>query len=259
MSIAAIVARTLLPAGVRVIVPAMTAVHIMLMDATVAPTEAALLPRLHAEEQARYRGFTHAGRRASWLAGRALMLAALERLIGVVDATALRTAESGGVRYGDAAWRLNLSHSQGLLGAALTTVPVGLDIEWPRPRLAVDAADRVYTPDEAAALARLPAAERQDAFYAHWTLKEAACKAMGFQLWQGLRHARFDLAAARFFPEEPFPGGPWSCLHARLSGGGRLALAARSTPPLELECLRLAGPGRWNKEALVQAAWIYAS
>ncbi len=237
----------------------MPAVHIMLMDAAAAPTEAALLPRLHPEEQARYHGFTHAGRRASWRAGRALMLAALERVAGTVDSAALRTAESGGARYGDGAWHLNLSHSQGLLGVALASLPVGLDIEWPRPRLAVDAADRVYTPDEAAALASLSAAERQDAFYAYWTLKEATSKAMGFQLWQGLRHARFDLAAGRFLPQAPFPAGPWSCLHACLEGGGHLALAARSAPPLEVECLRLAGTGGWNKEALVQAAWVYAS
>jgi len=236
----------------------MSAVHIMLMDAAAAPMEGALLPRLHAAEQARYRGFDHAARRVSWLAGRALMLAALERVTGSVDPLALRTAESGGVRYGDGAWHLNLSHSCGLIGVALATLPVGLDIEWPRTRLAVDAAERVYTPEEAAQLAPLAAAERQDTFYAFWTLKEAACKAMDLQLWQGLKHARFDLAARRFFPEPPFPGGPWSCVHARLPEGVRLALAVRSAPPLEVECLRLAAPG-WNKEMLVEPAWVYAS
>lgn len=237
----------------------MPAVHIMLMDAATAPMESALLPRLHPAEQARYRGFDHAARRASWLAGRALMLSTLERVTGSVDPAALRTAESGGVRYGDGPWHLNLSHSHGLMGVALATVPVGLDIEWPRPRLAVGAAERVYTPEEAAQLTPLTAAERQDAFYAFWTLKEAACKTMGLQLWQGLKHARFDLATGRFFPEAPFPGGPWTCLHARLPDGARLALACRAAPPLELQCLRLAAPDRWNKEMLVQAAWVYAS
>lgn len=237
----------------------MPAVHIMLMDAAAAPTESVLLPRLHPAEQARYQGFVHAGRRASWLAGRALLLAALERVIGRVDAAGLRTAASGGVRYGDGPWQLNLSHSRGLIGVALSVVPVGLDIEWPRPRLAVDAAERVYTPEEASQLAALAAAERQDAFYAFWTLKEAACKALGLQLWQGLGHARFDLAAGRFFPEPPFPGGAWTCLHTRLPQGARLALAAHSAPPLELSCLRLAAPGRWNQETLVDPAWVYAS
>lgn len=229
------------------------------MEASVAPAEAALLPRLHPAEQARYHGFSHAARRRNWLAGRALMLAALERVCGRADAAALRTAESGGVRYGDGAWHLNLSHSRDLVGVALAELPVGLDIEWPRPRLVVDTAERVYAPEEARELAALTPEERQDAFYAFWTLKEAASKALGLQLWQGLRHARFELAAGRFLPEEPFPGGDWSCLHARLQGGARLALAARTSPPLELSCLRLAAPGRWNKETLVQPAWVYAS
>ena len=237
----------------------MPAVHIMLMEASIATAEASLLPRLHPAEQARYRGFGHADRRRSWLAGRALMLAALERVCDRVDAAALRTAGSGGVQYADGAWYLNLSHSRGLVGVALAAVPVGLDIEWPRPRLAVDAAERVYTPDESRELAALPPEQRLDAFYTFWTLKEAACKALGLQLWQGLRHARYDLAGGRFFPESPFPTGGWVCLHARLQDGARLALAARTAPPLELECLRLAAPGGWNKETLVQPAWVYAS
>lgn len=245
--------------GLRAIVPGMPVVHIMLMDSTAATAAVEVLPRLHPAEQARYRGFEHADRRTSWLAGRALMLAALERVDGRADAAALRTAGSGGVHYGDGRWQLNLSHSRGLLAVALAALPVGLDIEWPRARLAVDAAERVYTRDEAAQLAPLAAAERQDAFYAFWTLKESACKAMGLQLWQGLRHARFDLGAGRFFPEEPFPAGPWTCLHARLESGARLALSARTPPPLELECLRYTRPGTWNKETLVRPAWVYAS
>ena len=236
-----------------------TAVHIMLMDAAAAPTETELLPRLHREEQARYRGFGHGARRRSWLAGRALMLAALARITGHADAAALRTAESGGVRYGDGSWRLSLSHSHDLMGVALAEVPVGLDIEWPRPRLVVDAAERVYTPDEARELAALPPEQRLDAFYMLWTLKEAACKALGLQLWQGLRHARYDLGAGRFTPEGPFPGGDWACLHARLPGGMRLALATRCAGPVELSCQRLGASGRWDAEPLVQAGWIYAS
>lgn len=236
-----------------------TAAHIMLMEASAVPVEAELLPRLHPDEQARYRGFNHLARRRSWLAGRALMLAALARITGHADAAALRTAASGGVRYRDGDWRLSLSHSHDLMGVALAEMPVGLDIEWPRPRLAVDAAERVYTPEEARELAALPPEQRLDAFYTFWTLKEAACKALGLQLWQGLRHARYDLAAGRFSPEGPFPGGDWACLHARLQGGMRLALAARCTGPVEISCLRLDSSGSWHAETLVQAGWIYAS
>ena len=57
----------------------------------------------------------------------------------------LRTDESGGMRYGDGALQLSLSHSRDLIGIALATVRVGLDIEWPRPRASVDLAARVFS------------------------------------------------------------------------------------------------------------------
>ncbi|HEV2111516.1 MAG TPA: 4'-phosphopantetheinyl transferase superfamily protein [Gammaproteobacteria bacterium] len=233
-------------------------IHIMLMDGASAPAEQEVLPRLHPLEQARYGALAQPQRRRSWLAGRALMLAALGCISERVDATALRTAESGGVRYGDGALHLNLSHCRDLFGVALATVPVGLDLEWPRPRSAVDMAARVYTAEEAAGLALLSAAARQDAFYTLWTLKEAACKAAGLAVWDSLKHARFDLPAGRFTPEAPLPGGAWSCMHAGLEGGWRLALAARCGPPLEVGCRRLAPYGQWNKVMLVQPAWVYA-
>src|SRR5579859_5007541 len=233
-------------------------VHIMLMDGASAPAEEDLLPRLHPLEQARYRGFAQPQRRRSWLAGRALMLAALGCISERVDATALRTEESGGVRYGDRTLHLNLSHCRDLFGVALAAVPVGLDLEWPRPRNAVDMAARMYAEEEAALLAPLSTVERQDAFYTLWTLKEAACKAAGLTVWDSLKHARFDLPAGRFIPEAPLPGGEWSCMHARLDGGWRLALVARCGPPLEVECRRLAAPGRWNEMMLVQPAFVYA-
>lgn len=232
--------------------------HIMLMDGASAAAEEDVLPRLHPLEQARYRAFAHPRRRRSWLAGRALMLAALARVAERVDAQALRTEETGGVRYGDGSLHLNLSHCRDLFGVALAAVPVGLDIEWPRPRSAVDAAARVYAEEEAVWLAPLSATARQDAFYILWTLKEAACKAAGLTIWDGLKHARFDLAGRRFIPEAPLPGGEWSCLYARLEEGWRLALAARRGAPLEVECRRMVGPGQWNKVTLVQSAWVYA-
>lgn len=233
-------------------------VHIMLMDGASAPTEQEVLPRLHPLEQARYRAFAQPQRRRSWLTGRALMLAALECVSEQVDATALRTAESGGVRYGDGSLYLNLSHSRDLFGVALAAVPVGLDLEWPRPRSAVDMAARVYAKEEAARLVALSPAARQDAFYTLWTLKEAACKAAGLTVWDSLKHARFDLPAGRFIPEAPLPGGAWNCLHARLEEGWRLAVAARDGQPLEVECCRLTAPGQWNKVTLVQPVCVYA-
>ena len=124
---------------------------------------------------------------------------------------------------------LSLSHSRDLIGVALSTAPVGLDLEWPRPRTSVDLAARVFSAQEAAWLDTLPAAERLDAFYTLWTLKEAACKAVGLSLWQCLRYARFDPVAGDCTLKQPFPpvSGPSSMLAWKRAGGWRWPCAAR--------------------------------
>ncbi|HEV2212449.1 MAG TPA: 4'-phosphopantetheinyl transferase superfamily protein, partial [Gammaproteobacteria bacterium] len=186
-------------------------VQIMFMEQAHAPfTETALLSRLHPDEQARYRGFTHGPRRLSWLAGRALMLAALEKVLGTVDARALRSRESGGVAYGAGVLHLNLSHSGELLGVALSNLPIGFDLERPRPRAVVRSAGRIFSAQEAAWIDALPALERLDGFYSLWTLKEAACKAVELTLWDCMKTARFELPDGRFSPQAPLLAGPWS-------------------------------------------------
>jgi phosphopantetheinyl transferase len=235
-----------------------TSAHILFMDSSGVPPEHELLPRLHPEEQARYRGFIADARRRSWLGGRALALAALAYVSGKqADPAALRTAESGGLRYADGSLHLSLSHCRDLIGIVLSTMPVGLDIEWPRPRTSVDLAARVFTAKEAAWLDTLATAERLEAFYTLWTLKEAACKAVGLSLWQGLRYARFDPVAAKCALKRPFPSGEWAFIYARLEVNWRMALAIRSAPP-EIECWRLTAPQQWRREPLVHPCCIYA-
>ena len=232
----------------------------MFMEQTHAPLpETVLLPRLHPEEQARYHGFTHAARRSSWLAGRGLVLAALEKALGAVDAHALRSRESGGVAYGDGKLHLNLSHSGALLGVALSSLPVGFDLERPRPRALVRSAGRIFSAQETAWLDALPSAEQLDGVYSLWTLKEAACKAVELTLWDCMKTARFVLPDGVFSPHAPLPIGSWSCLHARLEPDWHLAAAVRGTAEsLEPACWRLAADGSWHEAALVRPARLYA-
>jgi 4'-phosphopantetheinyl transferase len=238
-----------------------TSVEIMLMDSAsseLTVLERDLLPRLHPLEQSRYRSFTHDRRRRSWLAGRALILAALSQHTGSVEAAELRTDDSGGVLYKDGALKISLSHSQDLMGAALSTARIGLDLEWPRPRPALSAVARQFSPAETAGLDALPSTSRHERIYALWTLKEAACKAAGLSIWEGLRNARFDLSAGSFELSPPFTVGDWSFLHAGLAGGARLALAVREAAAPVAACWRLTAPGQWGREALVQPAFMYA-
>lgn len=235
-----------------------TSVDIMLMDAAAAPSAEALLPRLHPQEQVRYREFSNEPRRMSWRAGRALTLAALALRLGDVDAGGLRAAESGGLSYVDGSLHLNLSHSHGLVGVAIASVPVGLDLEWPKPRTSLERAARVFAPEEGRYLDSLPAAERQAVFYTLWTLKEAACKAVGLSILPTLKRAHFDLVAGRFTPEAPLPPAPWTLLHARLESGWHLALGLKTGDARPaVRCQRFVA-GEWRSETLVQPAYVYA-
>lgn len=75
---------------------------------------------------------------------------------------------------------------------------IGVDIECLKPRPHVlELARRYFTAHEAAALAAMPAAEREDAFYRLWTAKEALLKAIGHGLAHGLDRVGFGFASAK--------------------------------------------------------------
>ncbi len=229
----------------------MAHVHILLMDLAAqdhAARERELLPQLRSEEQARYRSFSGAGRRRSWLAGRTLLLAALTRVTGSAAPDSLYTDAAGAVRQTGGVLQLNLSHSGDLVAAALAEAPVGIDVEWPKHRTSVQQPDRVFSTAEAAYIAGLPEAARQDAFYLFWTLKESACKAVGLRLWQGLRYACFDPAQGRADLAPPFPAGPWRCMHGRLVDGCHLAVTLGAAA-VEYSCERWDGD-TWSTEVL---------
>ena len=229
-----------------------TRVALMEMDpAGHAERERTLLPHLHADEQARYRGFDNMARRSSWLGGRALSLMVLRDILGAVDATALRTSASGAVAYRAARMHLNLSHSGPLLAVAVSRHPVGIDIERIRPRTAAAQAERVFCAEEARALGVLRGAARLTCFFELWTLKEAACKAVELSIWDGLGKACFNLESGRCRFDPPFPPGPWRLAHAGLGTDWRLAVAVHGDA-LELTCRRVDDQGGWQAQPLTQ-------
>lgn len=77
--------------------------------------------------------------------------------------------------------RFNLSHTHGLVAAALTCEhDIGVDVEKLDPeRLSLDLATRFFAPQEIALLRAVPVADLTDALYGIWTLKEACIKAIG--------------------------------------------------------------------------------
>ncbi|HZI78371.1 MAG TPA: 4'-phosphopantetheinyl transferase superfamily protein [Vicinamibacterales bacterium] len=83
--------------------------------------------------------------------------------------------------FGGEPLRFNVSHSdRHALVAMAEGAEIGVDIERLRPLSDMDAlAARVFSTAEQAALGRVPADRRIDAFFAGWTRKEAYIKARG--------------------------------------------------------------------------------
>lgn len=92
----------------------------------------------------------------------------------------------------------NVSHShERALVAVASRRQVGIDVEHIRPDLDhEEMAVHHFAPEERAALARLPAAERCDAFFWYWTRKEAYLKATGDGLMTPLDSFHIVPAAA---------------------------------------------------------------
>jgi 4'-phosphopantetheinyl transferase len=77
--------------------------------------------------------------------------------------------------------RFNLAHSEELALIAIAKGrEIGVDVERERPEVdCVELAKRFFAPEELAALAASPPAERHTVFYRCWTRKEAYIKAIG--------------------------------------------------------------------------------
>jgi len=91
----------------------------------------------------------------------------------------------------------NLSHSGDLIALAFcANAPVGIDIEqWTDVEYDL-VAETVFSDAERQALVRLAGYEKQAAFFACWTRKEAYIKATGVGVSQGLDYFDVSLLAA---------------------------------------------------------------
>jgi 4'-phosphopantetheinyl transferase len=94
--------------------------------------------------------------------------------------------------------RFNLSHTDGLVGCAVTVADdVGFDVEIVRHPAPIEVAERYFSPLEVEALRRLPLREQGERFYELWTLKESYVKGLALGL----------SAPLQSFSVEPMRGG----------------------------------------------------
>lgn len=142
------------------------------------------------DERERMRRFHFAKDRHCFLLTRALVRTVLSRYAAIApqhwsfcaDAYGKpRIANDDSIAKGIS---FNVSHTQGLIVLGVTQEhALGIDTEHACGRPApLDVVDRFFSPEEAAALHALPAAQRQERFFRIWTLKEAYIKARGMGL-----------------------------------------------------------------------------
>jgi 4'-phosphopantetheinyl transferase len=171
---------------------------------------------LSAEEEERRARFSHERTQREFLLARGLARTVLAGYTAVAPAALRFTTDAFGKpllcsTVADPEVHFNLSHSHGVIVFAVARGrQVGIDVEDAGRRIAfLDLAERYFAPAEVAHLQRLPEADRQTAFFAIWTLKEAFVKATGHGLSFPLDTFAFDLDRARllrFCPPAALPG-----------------------------------------------------
>lgn len=197
--------------------------------------EAAVAPwagLLDATENARAARFVFPHSRITFIAAHALARAALAAAAGAPPAAFGFAAGAHGkpaaLLHGrPAGLAFNLSHTNGLVGVAVASVPglpLGFDLEPVDRRAPMEVARRYFTDAEIAWLDGLPEAARAEGFFRLWTLKEAFIKATGKGLTQDLSSFWFgvDPPAIAFAPDLPGRAQDW-CFVQRIVHGGFLA------------------------------------
>ena len=144
----------------------------------------ALLPLLPPQRQQRILACRHGTDRArlagaGWLLGYALSQEGIP-----VHAQQFTISPDGKPMLVSGQVEFSLSHSGEWVVCAVSSQPVGVDVELPRCTLAT--ARRFFAPEEVAMVEALPKADQADALLRLWTAKEAFTKALGTGLKQGL-------------------------------------------------------------------------
>lgn len=113
----------------------------------------------------------------------------------------------------------------GMLGAWSTTHGIGVDLEDDTRRVAaVDLARSYFSESERLVLQRLASPEREQSFFRHWCLKEAALKSIGQGLPAGLDAFEFDLQPGpRVLSALPGKGGAERFAAYLIDGTGHCA------------------------------------
>lgn len=156
--------------------------------ATPVPNEQRYLDLLDEAERGRHAAYRREIDQRRFLTGRAMAKTVLAARLGMPPASVVfdATCEDCGKPHGKPRLpgvEFSISHSGDRIGLAVTSAPVGLDVETDDRKADDGLISYALNETERRALADLSAAERTAAFFQYWTRKEAVMKATG----KGLR------------------------------------------------------------------------
>ena len=192
------------------------------------------------EERARCARFYFERDRTQFTIAHGLVRMALAQCTGVPPAELQFQAGPGGkphlVATGSAeALEFNLTHTTGLSACAVCRqLPVGIDAE-DASRKVDYAVARKFAKQEQEYLDTLDMADRQEPFFAYWTLKEAYMKALGLGLTLPLNSFAIDLEGPSVASTEnhPMVTTDWRFFQTRPSPTHRLAVCVQESTDFE--------------------------
>lgn len=134
------------------------------------------------------------------------------------------------------ALHFNLSHTRAMAAVALSSEPLGLDVEWlGRQNAGPELATRFFSAAEQTDIVNQPLSHQQERFLTYWTLKEAFLKAEAWGIVDRLDGFEFELdpngpdwpAQIRLQVNDPRlnPTHPWRFGHWKISPQHLLSLA----------------------------------
>jgi 4'-phosphopantetheinyl transferase len=130
----------------------------------------------------------------------------------------------------DADVQFNLSHTRGLALVAIAhRRPIGVDVEQVRPFEEVaQLPRRIFSTRELSEFERLPAVDRQVAFFNAWTRKEALVKATGLGFTMNVQQVEVTFSPGMVAELLAWPPGPttnWTLRSVVVPAGYAAALA----------------------------------
>lgn len=201
--------------------------------------EARQLALLDELEHGRFEAYRREIDQRRFLTGRILAKTVLGAKLGVApgDVRFDATCDDCGKPHGKpklAGVEFSISHSGERIGLAVSTVPVGLDVETDTRRADDQLIEYALNEHEQAALRGLSPAERVSAFFQYWTRKEALMKATGRGLKIPLQSITLD--GARLASSADPALAPETTQLADLSPGEgyRAAVAFLTTEPVSI-------------------------